>query len=84
LLALDSLLVRLTAFNPQWIIISAGYDTYIGDPIGTFQLTTSGFNKVGQRIRTLNLPTLVVQEGGYFVPDLGRNVASFLKGLADF
>jgi len=69
--ALETLFVRLTAF-------------YIGDPIGTFQLTTAGFNKVGRRIRTLNVPTLVVQEGGYCVPDLGRNVAAFLKGLAGF
>ncbi|MCK4901042.1 MAG: histone deacetylase family protein, partial [Anaerolineales bacterium] len=82
--ALETLLMRLTAFIPQWLIVSAGLDTYIGDPIGTFQLTTAGFNKVGQRIRTLNVPTLVVQEGGYCVPDLGRNVAAFLKGLADF
>ena len=82
--ALETLLVRLTAFNPQWLIVSAGFDTHIGDPIGTFQLTTAGFNKVGRRIRTLNVPTLVVQEGGYCVPDLGRNVATFLKGLVDF
>jgi len=82
--ALETLFVRLTAFYPEWIIVSAGFDTYIGDPIGTFQLTTAGFNKVGRRIRTLNVPTLVVQEGGYCVPDLGRNVAAFLKGLAGF
>jgi acetoin utilization deacetylase AcuC-like enzyme len=82
--ALETLLVRLTAFNPQWLIVSAGFDTYIGDQIDNFQLTTAGFNKVGRRIRTLNVPTLVVQEGGYCVPYLGRNVATFLKGLADF
>jgi acetoin utilization deacetylase AcuC-like enzyme len=74
----------LTAFDPQWLIVSAGFDTYTGDPIGTLQLTTAGFNEVGRRIRTLNVPMLVVQEGGYCVPDLGRNVAGFLKGLADF
>ena len=82
--ALGTLLVRLSAFKPQWLIVSAGFDTYIGEPIGTFQLTTSDFNIVGQRIRILNVPTLVVQEGGYCVPDLGRNVVDFLKGLADF
>ena len=81
LTALETLLARLTAFNPQWLIVSAGFDTYTGDPIGTFHFTTAGFNKVGRRIRKLNAPTLVVQEGGYCVPDLGRNVAAFLKGL---
>ncbi len=82
--ALETLLVRLTAYNPQWLIVSAGFDTYIDDPIGTFQVTTAGFNKIGRRIRTLNVPTLVVQEGGYCVPDLGRNVVALLQGLADF
>ena len=81
--ALETLLLRLTTFNPRWLIVSAGFDTYIADPIGTFQLTTAGFNEVGRHIRTQGVPTLVVQEGGYCVPDLGRNVAAFLRGLAD-
>jgi acetoin utilization deacetylase AcuC-like enzyme len=55
----------------------------IDDPIGIFHLTTDGFNEIGRRIRTLNEPTLVVQEGGYCVPDLGRNVVTFLEGLAN-
>jgi acetoin utilization deacetylase AcuC-like enzyme len=81
--ALDTLLTRLIAFDPQWLVVSAGFDTYIADPIGTFQLTTAGFNKVGRCIQTLDVPTLVVQEGGYCIRDLGRIVAAFLKGLAD-
>ena len=82
--ALETIFEYLIAFGPRWLVVSAGFDTYIDDPISTFQLTTAGFNKIGQRIRTLNVPTLVVQEGGYYVPDLGRNVVAFLKGLADF
>jgi predicted amino acid racemase len=39
------------------------------------------FNEIGRRIQALNIPVLVVQEGGYCVMDLGRNVAAFLKGL---
>jgi len=83
LCALDALLARLIAFDPQWLIVSAGFDTYIDDPIGTFRLTTAGFNEIGLRIQALNIPTLVVQEGGYCVPDLGRNVVAFLEGLAN-
>jgi acetoin utilization deacetylase AcuC-like enzyme len=79
--ALDTLLACLIAFNPLWLIVSAGFDTYIDDPIGTFHLTTASFSEIGRRIQALNIPTLVVQEGGYCVPDLGRNVAAFLKGL---
>jgi acetoin utilization deacetylase AcuC-like enzyme len=83
LCALEALLGRLIAFDPRWLIVSAGFDTYIDDPIGTFQLTAAGFDEIGRRIRALNIPTLVVQEGGYWVPDLGRIVVTFLKGLAD-
>jgi acetoin utilization deacetylase AcuC-like enzyme len=80
--ALDTLVARLIVFDPRWLVISAGCDTYIDDPIGTFQLTAAGFDEIGRRIRALNISTLVVQEGGYCVPDLGRNVVAFLKGLA--
>jgi len=79
--ALETLLERISAFDPRWIVVSAGFDTYIHDPISTFQVTTTGFYEMGARIRTLDKPTLVVQEGGYHVPDLGRNVVTFLNAL---
>jgi acetoin utilization deacetylase AcuC-like enzyme len=81
LAALYTLLRRLASFKPRWLVISAGFDTYVRDPIGSFQVTTDGFWQIGERIRTLDTPTLVVQEGGYCVPDLGRNVVAFLSGL---
>ena len=78
-----TLVARLIEFDPQWLIVSAGFDTYIDDPIGTFRLTTATFEKIGRRIRALDTPTLVVQEGGYWAPDLGRNIVAFLKGLVN-
>jgi acetoin utilization deacetylase AcuC-like enzyme len=80
--ALDSLLARLVVFGPHWLIVSAGFDTYIHDPVGTFQVTTGGFHKIGRRLGELGVPTLVVQEGGYCTADLGCSVAAFLSGLA--
>jgi acetoin utilization deacetylase AcuC-like enzyme len=81
--ALEMLLERLNAFKPCYLVVSAGFDAYVGDPIGFFQVTTDGFQKMGRRIRKLGLATLVVQEGGYCVPDLGRNVVAFLSGLTE-
>lgn len=63
-----------TAFDclfPLVLNVSDGFDTYIADRIGTFQLTAAGISEVGRRIRALDVPTLVVQEGGYCVPNLG-------------
>jgi acetoin utilization deacetylase AcuC-like enzyme len=36
---------------------------------------------VGQRIGALNLPTLVVLEGGYAIDAIGENTVNFLEGL---
>ncbi len=80
--ALEGLLEHVRAFDPAWVVVSAGFDTYLYDPIGTFQITTEGFYEIGLHIRALDKPTLVIQEGGYHVPDLGRNVVALLRALA--
>jgi acetoin utilization deacetylase AcuC-like enzyme len=81
--ALETLLERVCAFDPQWLVVSAGFDAYIHDPIGTFKVTTEGFHEIGCRIRPLGKPILVVQEGGYHVPDLGKNVVALLSALVE-
>jgi acetoin utilization deacetylase AcuC-like enzyme len=81
LVALEILLERISAFDARWLVVSAGFDTYIHDPISTFQITTDGYGKIGGRIRALDVPTLVVQEGGYHIPDLGWNAVNLLRAL---
>jgi acetoin utilization deacetylase AcuC-like enzyme len=79
--ALESLLDRVARFAPCWLVVSAGFDTYIDDPLSTFHITTAGFVEIGARIRALGKPTLVVQEGGYYLPHLGQNVVALLEAL---
>jgi acetoin utilization deacetylase AcuC-like enzyme len=79
--ALERLLARVREFDARWIVVSAGFDTYVHDPVSTFQLTTSSYAEIGAQIRALGTPTLVVQEGGYHVADLGRNVVALLGAL---
>lgn len=68
-------------FEPDYLILCAGFDTYIHDPIGSFALTTPDYGKIGKLLSRLELPTAVIQEGGYFTKDLGNNVVSLLKGF---
>jgi acetoin utilization deacetylase AcuC-like enzyme len=68
-------------FGPQFLIVSLGFDTYKDDPIGGFKLTTDYYQQAGKTINKLDLPTLIVQEGGYNLPALGKNVCSFLQGF---
>ncbi|MEI6289598.1 MAG: histone deacetylase family protein, partial [Chloroflexota bacterium] len=69
-------------FNTEYLVVSAGMDLYGGDPLGKFKVTTEGINKIGAEISKLNLPTLVIMEGGYNNEALGKNIVTFLENFA--
>lgn len=74
---------NIQRFDPDYLVISAGFDTYHQDPVGDFTLETDDYYDMGTLLGRLKKPTLVVQEGGYFSKDLGKNVVSFLNGVRD-
>lgn len=79
--ALEIALSAIQKFQPQYLVVSFGADTHEADPIGGFSLTTTYFRQMAQTIYQLNLPTVIVQEGGYNTSLLGENVVSFLQGF---
>jgi acetoin utilization deacetylase AcuC-like enzyme len=83
LLALEVAVQRIRDFAPGFLVVSLGVDTFEGDPVGGFRLQTADFPRLGAAVRTLGVPTLVVQEGGYALGALGLNVVGFLRGLLD-
>ena len=82
LAVLDEALAVVREFAPRWLIISAGFDTVKGDPAGGFDLTRAGLAGIGEAIATLNLPMLIIQEGGYLLDTLGQDAVAFLRPLA--
>ncbi len=70
-------------FDPAFFVVSAGFDTFKKDPIGAFTLETSDYHTMGELIGKVDRPTIVLQEGGYWVDELGQNVATFLRGVRD-
>ena len=66
---------------PDLLIVSYGADTHEADPISHFKLKITDYAPIGRRIASMNLPTLIVMEGGYAVDALGANVADFLSGF---
>jgi len=81
LMALDTALERIAGHNAAVLVVSLGLDTYGQDPIADFALSTDVYHEVGRRVAGLGLPTLVLQEGGYFVEKLGENARTWLRGL---
>jgi len=78
---LEKALGRIKRFQPNFLIVALGLDTAKGDPTGTWKLTRSDFEQNGRMIGELNLPTLIIQEGGYRTLTLGINARAFFDGF---
>lgn len=65
----------------EQLAISAGFDGHKHDPLASVGLSTSAYEKIGEEMRDLELPTFGVLEGGYVGEDLGRNIDAFLRGF---
>ena len=79
--ALAQALAEVIRFAPRWLVVSAGFDTVPGDPEGGFRITTAGLAAIGQQIAALDLPTVIVQEGGYRLGRLGNDAVAFLRAF---
>jgi acetoin utilization deacetylase AcuC-like enzyme len=78
---LDRAIKLISEFKPDYLVVSAGMDIYADDPLGTIKVTTNGICEIGRRIASLDLPTVVVMEGGYANEALGKNILAFLGEL---
>jgi acetoin utilization deacetylase AcuC-like enzyme len=70
----------LKGFRPDLVAVSAGFDAYVRDPIGSGALEPEDFFWLGQSLRALGVPTFNVLEGGYS-RDLPELILAYLKGI---
>jgi acetoin utilization deacetylase AcuC-like enzyme len=73
------------AFEPQLILISAGFDAHRDDPLADCSVTDAGFTAMAASMRRLgqelDVPVGAVLEGGYALGPLARSVAATLEAL---
>jgi acetoin utilization deacetylase AcuC-like enzyme len=79
--ALDAVLAEVRSREVLGLVVSLGVDTYRDDPISDLGLTLDAYFPMGRLLGELGVPTVVVQEGGYDLSELGVNVRSFLRGV---
>jgi len=65
------------AFQPDLLLVSAGFDAYVDDPITQMTLEREDFTTLGTWLAQLDLPVAAVLEGGYS-DDLPELVDRFL------
>lgn len=77
--AVDRAVDRIRAFDADALVVALGFDAHAADPIGVLKLQAEDFGGIGARVRSLRLPTVVVQEGGYAVHAIGDCLQAFLR-----
>jgi acetoin utilization deacetylase AcuC-like enzyme len=60
------------------LVVSLGVDAAADDPNSPLRVTLDGYARAGGLLSELDLPTVMVQEGGYHLPSLGGLVRSFV------
>jgi acetoin utilization deacetylase AcuC-like enzyme len=78
LAAIRASLDAVVAFQPDLILVSAGFDAYIHDPITSMTLEQEDFATCGRWLRETGRPAAAILEGGYH-SDLPLLVDAFLS-----
>ncbi len=86
--AIDTRVIpKLDDFQPEILLISAGFDAHRDDPLAEMGLTDDGFEAITRRLVTVaekhcKSRVVSVLEGGYNLLTLGRSVVRHLIGLS--
>jgi acetoin utilization deacetylase AcuC-like enzyme len=68
-------------FAPELVVVSAGFDAHVDDPIADMALTAAGFRDLAARCAALAPRVAAVLEGGYNLHTLPGLVAAALEGF---
>ncbi|HOA72028.1 MAG TPA: histone deacetylase [Phycisphaerae bacterium] len=82
----EQILPRIAEFRPEFLLISAGFDAHVDDPLAHIDLSTDAFEWMTVQsvrlMRELGHPRIVsVLEGGYNLDALADCVLAHLQGL---
>jgi acetoin utilization deacetylase AcuC-like enzyme len=69
------------AFDPDLVLVSAGFDAHEDDPLAQMRVTERGFEELARRSAGLGPRVAAVLEGGYNLATLPRLVESALRGF---
>lgn len=64
----ERLIAEARARQAEALVISAGWDAHHLDPLSKLAVTTEAFARIGALYGAVNLPTVIIQEGGYSLP----------------
>ncbi len=75
------ILPALQAFQPQLLLVSAGFDAHRLDPLAQMQLETEDCAWITGQLLSLGCPVVSTLEGGYHLAALADSAAAHVAGL---
>ena len=87
--AFEFALKRLKEFKPEFVLISAGFDSHVKDPLAQFKLETEDFYIITERIlktskKFCNGKVVSILEGGYDLEALRDSTKRHVDALIEF
>jgi acetoin utilization deacetylase AcuC-like enzyme len=77
----ESLCTWARESRAQGLVVSLGVDAAADDPESPLEVTQDGYREAGEMLGALQLPTVIVQEGGYNLETIGPLVSETLLGF---
>ncbi|MBA3365831.1 MAG: histone deacetylase [Actinobacteria bacterium] len=69
-------------FGPDLVLVSAGFDAHVEDPLALMEVTKDGFRQLARRSAGLGPRVAAVLEGGYNLETLPQLVEAALMGFS--
>jgi acetoin utilization deacetylase AcuC-like enzyme len=79
--AFEKVELAVQRFEPELLLVSAGFDAHAEDPLADLELSAEAFEELARRCRLLAPRIAVVLEGGYNLRTLPDLVAAALAGF---
>lgn len=84
----DELLPAIEVFAPEAILVSAGYDAHVDDPLAQLEVTADGFGEVAAMVGALSARlglagVGLTLEGGYDLAALRTSSAATVRGILE-
>lgn len=72
------LALAVQAHGAEALVLSAGWDAHRNDPLSKLNVTSDAFARIGEIWGKIDLPTLIVQEGGYSLAAVAEAAPAFI------
>ncbi len=78
-----SILPQVIEFQPEFILVSCGFDGHHDDPLGGWDLSVNAYFELIKRLQSIQNQLVIFLEGGYATHQLGNCAKAVLSALSE-